>query len=197
MQPSRGPARPAHMLRVVRAFAALSLALGLSAVPLTTVQACSCVPSALPDAAVAADVAFVGTSLGSTPAGRDEMGERVITTWVVERSRDPIDGSRIDVGSHADSGANCGISFADGERWLVLADSALGALITSGCAQNRILDGADAEAEAVIAELLTEVPRAEEPGPAPIEIPAPVIGIGLAAIVVVAASIVAFRRERS
>jgi hypothetical protein len=184
------------MLRVVRALAALSLAMGMSAVPLTTVRACSCAGGELSDAVMAADVAIVATSQGSRPSGSDWMGEHVVTTWVVERSRDPIESSRVDIGSHADSGANCGVSFAAGERWLVLADSAPGALVTSGCALNRRLDGGDAEADAVIAELLTEVPDPEEPAGAALEIPASIIGVGLVAIVVVAASVLGFRRER-
>lgn len=185
------------MLRIVRALAALSMALILSSVPLTTVTACSCAMTTLPDAIRAADVAIVGSTLSTAGAGEDEIGERVLTTWAVERSRDPMEGSRIGIESWRDSGANCGIGFADGERWLVLAYSELGALTTNGCLQNRRLDGGDPEAEAAIAELLTEVPSAQEPAAAPVEIPAPIIGIVLAAFAVVAASIVAFRRERS
>ena len=177
------------MVRVVRALAALSMALTVSSVPLATVSACSCAMAALPDAIRAADVAIVGSTLSSAPAGKDEIGDRVLTTWAVERSRDPIEGSRIGIESWHDSGANCGISFADGERWLVLAYSEGGALTTNGCLQNRHLDGSDLEAEAAIAELLTEVASAEDPAAAPVEIPAPIIGIALAAFVVVAASV--------
>jgi hypothetical protein len=152
--------------------------------------------SALPDAIREADVAIVGSTLGTAAAGKDALGDRVLTTWAVERSRDPIE-ARIGIESWRDSGANCGISFADGERWLVLAYSEAGALTTNGCLQNRHLDGGDLEVEAAIAELLTETPSAEERAAAAVEIPAPIVGIVLAAFVVVAASIIAFRRERS
>lgn len=196
MQPVATLRRPARMFRVVRAVAALSMALILSSVPLASVSACSCAMTTLPDAIRAADVAIVGSTVGADAAGRDEMGERVLTTWAVERSRDPMEGSRIGIESWRDSGANCGISFADGERWLVLAYSEFGALTTNSCLQNRRLDGSDPEAEAAISELLTEVPSAEEAAAAPLEIPTPIIGIGLTALAVVAASIIAFRRER-
>jgi hypothetical protein len=183
------------MVRIVRVLAALSIALTLSSVPLATVSACSCAMATLPDAIRAADVAIVGSTLSTAAAGKDEIGDRVLTTWAVERSRDPIDGSRIGIESWRDSGANCGIGFADSERWLVLAYSEFGALTTNGCLQNLRLDGSDPDAEAVIAELITEVPSAEEPAAAPVEIPAPIIAIGLTALVVVVASVIAFRRE--
>jgi hypothetical protein len=173
------------------------MALTLSSVPLVTVNACSCAVATLPDAIRAADVAIVGSTLSTAAAGTDELGDRVLTTWAVERSRDPIEGSRIGIESWRDSGANCGIGFADGERWLILAYSEVGALTTNGCLQNRRLDRGDPEAEAVIAELLTEVPSSEEPAAAPVEIPIPIIGIALAGLVVLAASTLAFRRERS
>ena len=193
MQPNPTLGRPARMVHVARALAALSLALSLSAVPIAVVQACSCASSPLPEAILTADLAIVGTSTGSMPIGRDEMGERVLTTWIVESSRDPIEGARVDIQSWSDSGANCGISFAEGERWLVLAYSEFGALTTNSCLQNRRLNEGDAEAEAAIAELVTDVPSGEQVA-APVEVPVPVIGILAAVVLIGAASVLAFRR---
>ena len=181
------------MLRVGRALAALSLALALGSVPLARASACSCEISELPDAISTAEIAIVGTSEGSVEVGRNEMGERVQTTWTVERSRDPVLAPSLRVESWRDSGANCGISFAAGERWLVLAYRGDATLETNGCMQNRRLDGSDPEAEAVVAELLTEVSVPEQAAEGP-QIPAPLLGIALVALLVGAASLLAFRR---
>ena len=84
------------------------MALTLSSVPLVTVNACSCAMATLPDAIRAADVAIVGSTLSTAAAGTDELGDRVLTTWAVERSRDPMEGSRIGIESWRDSGATAG-----------------------------------------------------------------------------------------
>lgn len=194
MEPASALRRPERMLRLVRALAALSLALGLSAVPLATVTACSCAMSELPDAILAADVAIVGTVEGSVDLGRNDMGERVQTTWRVERSRDAI-GTPLRLESWGDSGANCGISFAAGERWLVLAYRGDSALETNSCMQNRRLDGSDPEGEAVIAELVTETPSTDQETTS--AVPAPIIAMALAVLLVGAASVIAFRRAES
>jgi hypothetical protein len=120
------------MIHAVRALGALSLAVALSAVPIATVSACDCAFTELREAIDSAEQAIVGTSGGSVEVGRNETGERVQTTWTVERSRDAI-GPSLRVESWRDSGANCGISFAAGERWLVLAYIGESTLETNGC----------------------------------------------------------------
>jgi hypothetical protein len=62
-----------------------------------------------------------------------------------------------------------------------------------GVMPNRRLDGNDPEAEALVAELLTEIPSDGEVEPAPL-LPLPIIGIAVAAVLVAVASVFAFRR---
>ena len=180
---------------LARALAALSFAVAVTAVPLATVSACSCAMSDLPDAIQSAELAVVATSVSVQPMGKGEIGDRLVTTWNVERSRDPLDVNEIQIESFADSGANCGISFGTDERWLVLAYAAEGgALETNGCMQNRRLDGSDPDAEALISELLTETPSGT-PAEAGIDVPTPILVIGAAVVLLGAVSALAFRRS--
>ena len=194
-EPARAARRPEGMRRLVRPLAAFAFSVGLSSVPLATVSACSCAMTEFGEAIRTADVAIVGTPVGSTPLGKGDVGEQLLTTWSVERSRDPVEASRVDIRNWADSGANCGISFGMNERWLVLAYAADGGLETNGCMQNRRLDGSDPDAEAVIATALTEVPAGDGSGQAGIDIPGPILAIVATAIVLGAVSVLAFRRS--
>jgi hypothetical protein len=190
--------RPLGVHRLVRALAALSFSVAVTAVPLATVSACSCAMSELPEAIRSADLAVVATSVAVEPRGNGDLGDRVATTWDVERSRDPLDASRVSIESWADSGANCGISFAVEERWLVLAYAGDGGVLeTNGCMMNRRLDGSDPEGEALIAEALTEVPTSEPVQEAGINVPTPVFVIGGAVVLLAAVSALAFRRSPS
>lgn len=181
------------MPRIVRPLAALAFSLGLSSVPLATVSACSCAMTPFGEAIRMADVAIVGTAVESTPLGNGDGNDRLLTTWTVERSRDPVEAPLIDIRTWADNGANCGISFGGDERWLVLAYAGDGGLETNGCMQNRRLDGSDPEAEAMIAEALTEVPLSDG-SVEDIVIPGPVLAILATAVVLGAVSVLAFRR---
>jgi hypothetical protein len=196
MQPTQPFWRHARMLRLARALAALSLAGALSVVPLATVSACSCAMSELPQAIQTADLAIVATSISVEPLGKGEMGERLATTWDVERSRDPLDARLVSIESWADGGANCGISFGTNERWLVLAYRGDSALETNSCMLNRRLDGSEPDTEALITEMLMETPSAAaaESG---IDIPIPILAIAGAVVLVGAVSVVAFRRAEA
>jgi hypothetical protein len=181
--------------RLVRAIAALSFSVAVTAIPLATVSACSCAMSELPEAIQTADLAVVATSVAVEPRGKGEIGDRLATTWDVERSRDPLAAGRISIESWADSGANCGMSFGVDERWLVLAYAGdAGVLETNSCMQNRRLDGSDPEAEALVLEALTETPSIApaEAGP---DIPTPIFVIGGAVVLLGAVSVLAFRRS--
>jgi hypothetical protein len=184
--------------RLWRALAALALVLGVSAVPIATVMACDCMFTELPDAVRDADVAFVGTLAGSSeaaPAIDRGLPPEQTWTWTVERSRDPIDATRVDVVAWEDDGANCGVSFATNERWLVLGYLEDGRLLTNSCMRNQRLDGSDPDGEAIIASLIT-APVESSPSEAGIQVPAPVLvatGMALALVVVGA---VAFRTRR-
>ena len=183
------------MHRPIRILQAAAVAMLLTAVPIASASACSCAMTELDQAVNEATVAFVGYPVSVEPAPRTEIGETVLTTWAVERSRDPIGADTIAVRSWVDSGANCGISFAADERWLVLAYESDGVLETNGCNQNRRLDGSDPEGEAAIASMLTVVPEAQPAAQDAVAIPTAVVALGAAALLVVAVSLLAFRRR--
>ena len=184
--------------RFWRALAALALVLGVSAVPAATVSACDCMFTELPDAVRDADVAFVGTVAGrSAPASAIDRGlpPEQTWTWNVERSRDPLESARVEVVAWEDDGANCGVSFATDERWLVLGDLEDGRLLTNSCMRNQRLDGSDPDGEALIATLVS-VPVDSSPADSGIQVPAPVlVATGMAVVLGVVAA-VAFRTRR-
>ena len=179
----------------LRLLQALLLAIGLAAVPVATVMACSCAMTDFNEAVSTADVAIVGTAVSAEAAGNDEFGEgALLTTWEVTRSRDPLGTASIAIRSVNDSGANCGISFGSGERWLVVAYRGEQGLETNGCMHNRRLDGSDPEMERAVASMLPEVEAVApevEPG---LQVPAPIIGLVAAGLLIGIASLVAFRR---
>ena len=178
-------------LSVVGLVQAGILAIGVSVIPLATVTACSCAMRELEEAIATADIAIVGTAVRVEPFGRDDIGEAVMTTWAVEGSRDAVATAELPIRSVADTGANCGASFAVGQRWLVLAYGSEGTVETNGCMQNRRLDTEDAEAEAAIAELLTVTPEPEAAAAAPVEL----LGIAGGLLLVGLVSFVVFRRD--
>jgi hypothetical protein len=184
------------MPNLMRALLAMVTALLLTAVPIATVSACSCAMSDFNQAVGEADVAFVGRPISVEAAPRNDIGETVLTTWEVERSRDPIPAGTVAIRSWSDSGANCGISFATDERWMVLAYASEGALETNGCMQNRRLDGSDPDGEATIASLLPVVATPTAVEDEEFAIPLPVVGVAAATLLLVAVSLLAFRRQR-
>ena len=179
-------------LRLVQA---AILAIGVSIIPLATVSACSCAMQDLDEAIASAEVAVVGTVASVEPTGKADLGDGMLTTWTLTGSRDPVPTGSLAIHSVKDSGANCGITFAVNERWLVLAYRGEQGLETNGCMLNRRLDGGDPEAEALITEAMEPVTaetQVEDPGP---QVPMPIIGLGAAALLVALVSLVAFRRS--
>jgi hypothetical protein len=170
------------------------LAVGLVVVPLERAAACDCALIELPDAIGDADVAFVGTLVTHVPGG-DNFGFAPLDEWhwSVERSRDAGSDATITINAAADDGANCGVTFATGERWLVIASIQQGLLQTSGCHPNQRMDGSAPEAEALVTELLAhEIGSAESGAP---DLPMPML-LALGAVVVVGAvGLAAFRRS--
>jgi hypothetical protein len=121
----------------------VALALGLTAVPLATVQACSCAPVGGPEevAAQAArdgGVAFIGTVVDAAPApGPDGFGPVVGYAFEVEHASVPISAAVIEVRALDDGGgASCGFTFGRGESWFVSAYEQEGALHTGLCNGN-------------------------------------------------------------
>ncbi len=133
------------------------------------VAACSCMEQTLADAVRGADVAFVGTLAGTdrpVPEAMQPGMEEIVWTWDVERSRDKIDTTQIQLAAWPDDGANCGVSFSLGERWLVIAHQSEGRLSSSSCSMNQLMDGSQPDVEAQIADMVTVVSAAEPGEPA-------------------------------
>jgi hypothetical protein len=186
---------------MIRWISAVALVIGLSAVLVARVAACSCAMTALPAAIGEADVAFVGTLQGTDQAAMPLPPvpfEEASWTWAVERSRDPIDTASISIIAWPDDGANCGVAFANEERWLVLGllDES-GRLATNGCMANHRMDGEDPETEASIEALLTETAEAGPPQAPGLEVPTPILVVFAGAIALALVSVVAFGRDRS
>lgn len=190
---------------MIRLAVALVLLASMGAVAPARVVACRCAWTELPEAVAEADVAFVGTLLGGSAQGNraGPAQQPILTTWSVERSRDPLDTDRIEIATWPDDGANCGTAFGAGERWLLLAykvengrEAGENGLETNGCMRNHRLDGGDPESEAIIEELLTvPVTASATPPNAGIDVPVPLL-IGLGGLLAIGlASVLAFRRR--
>ena len=187
--------RPGGMPRLLRSFLAVAAALAFTAVPLVTVHACSCMELSLEQAVQDADLAVVGTLVRVDVAGAPgDLQQPVAMHWSIERSRDPLEVSEATIGGWRDDGANCGVAMEVGQRWLVLASLGENGLETNGCMQNRLLVADDPGSEAVVEAM---VPLAGTPQPAPAEttVPLPIIGAGVAVVLVAGLSLLAFRRR--
>ena len=124
------------------------------------VAACSCMEQTLAEAVRGADVAFVGTLAGTDrpiPAAMQPGMEEIVWSWDVERSRDGTESPQIQLAAWPDDGANCGVSFGLGERWLVIAHQSEGRLSSSSCSMNQLMDGSQPDVEAQIADMVTIV----------------------------------------
>ncbi len=149
----------------------LAVAMGMAIAVSTParVAACSCMEQTLAEAVRGADVAFVGTLAGTDqaiPAAMQPGMSEIVWTWDVERSRDPTETAQLQLAAWPDDGANCGVSFGLGERWLVIAHQSEGRLSSSSCAMNQLMDGTQPDVEAQIVGMVTVVPAAEPGEPA-------------------------------
>jgi hypothetical protein len=149
-----------------------ALALGLTAVPLATVQACSCAMIGGPDDVAAqavrdGGVAFIGTVVDAAPAPADPdgFGGMVGYAFELERASVPISAAVIEVRALDDGGgASCGFTFGRGETWFVSAYEQDGALHTGLCNGNtRLGDLAQDDADRLREILLPVEPDADPP----------------------------------
>lgn len=172
----------------------LLVAIGMLAVPVQRAAACDCALIDMPDAIRDADVAFVGRLEDRVPGG-DNFGFPPLDEWrwSVERSRDAGLEATIVVNAAVGDGANCGVMFGTGERWLVIASVHQGLLQTNGCQPNQQMDGSAPDAEALVAELLAyEAGSTQDRG---LDLPMPVLLVLGAVVAVGGIGFVAFRRS--
>lgn len=161
---------------------ALTFGLSVSAMSVAHVVACSCAGGSVPEQVKAASIAFVGTVVdhreSDTVSGID--GNLVEYAFRVERATAPT--SEITLVSVSGSEASCGVTFGQGEQWLVVvpprADMGDMAADTHLCAGNTRTHQLQPHEIGAVEPLLTVAPT-----------PAPVSGdpIGPPAIAVAAA----------
>ena len=183
------------MPRLFRPFLAVAAALAFTAVPTVSVMACSCMETSVEQAVAEADLAIVGTLLAVQAPPAEALDQPMAMEWAIERSRDALDVDRATIIGWPDNGANCGVSFEVGERWLVLASMTDGGLETHGCLPNRPLEADDPESAAIV-DAMTPVGSSATPEPAESgELPLPLIGGGAALALLAVLSALAFRRR--
>ena len=200
MQPVRHPRRPRRMW--LRAALGLLLALCLLAAPVSIVHACSCAflggPVDMARQAIAdAEVAFIGTVVGSQPAPPDPdgFGPVVRYAFAVERATVQVD-DLLEVRALDDGGgASCGFTFGTDETWFVTTYQQDGVLQTGLCNGNMELETlADADRERITAMLTAQPvsnPDSDIGGAGWV----PVVGIAVAALAVGGTMVFAFRKD--
>jgi len=131
----------------LRVIAALAIVIGVSAVPIAQVAACSCTPMVPAEAAAMADAAFTGTVVREEPAAGDLAGPepmgQIAYTFAVDGIAKGDVAAETTVLAGGDS-AGCGMSFAANERWLIFA-SADGARLSTGLCSGNVPLAADEE----------------------------------------------------
>jgi len=180
------------------------LALGMLAVPVVSVQACSCAflggTMDVVDAAIAgSDLAFIGTVVDKAvePADADgfDHAPMVRYAFAVERSTIPV-AQVVEVRALDDGGGgSCGFTFGLDETWFVATYEQDGVLHTGLCSGNvetrTLADGERGQ----IAAMLTAEPA---PSPAPATNGStlfPVAGVVLGVLVLGAVTVLLFRRD--
>lgn len=143
-----------------------------------------------------ADLAVVATLVAVQAPPPDNFDQPMSMEWAIERSRDPLEVDRATIIGWPDNGANCGVSFEVGSRWLVLASMTDVGLETHGCLPNRPLDADDPESAAIV-EAMTPVGGSTPPDTeqAAAELPVPLLVGGAALLLLAGLSLLAFRRR--
>ncbi len=189
---------------IARVLAALVLAIGLSAVPLSIARACSCMDPGGPAQIIeAAELAFIGTVVNAEEVGDGPFGPgapMVRYAFDVERASAPISSDVVHVEALDDGGgASCGFTFGVGERWFVSAAAAPGdaALTTWLCNGNIRMDQLGADGADEVLALLPVEPIASPAGSeSGFDVPGPVVTGGLGVLALIGVSFIAFRRDR-
>ena len=202
MQPVSILSRPGGMPRIRHAarFAmAIALALAVTTVPISQVAACSCGFPGYQEAIAAADVAFIGTVVakGEPPLFGGDPMQTAPHAFAVTRSKTQMS-SPFELEVAAGGGASCGLDMSVGEEWVVIASEWEGRLRTDLCTGSALATDLDPAELARIEDALSLNDPAvdSEEQSSPLDIPAPVIGILAAALLIGAAGFVAFRHGR-
>ena len=161
----------------IRTLLALGFGLMVAALPISQVAACSCGVGETADVIRRAQLAFVGTVADQRDTGRqnpfgDEMREYA---FMVERSTLPTDEIATIVAGR--SGPSCGITFANGEEWLVISRRTAEGLETNLCSGNLRMSDIGEDERAAIIDMMPSAPSAtpgaaevpSEPSEAPAE----------------------------
>lgn len=178
----------AALHRLLRTVMTLCFALAVAAVPTSQVAACRCVAGAPAAMAANADAAFSGTVVDlQHPPVDPGTADQVIATFAVDSVAHGVLGDRVPVIAFVGE-ASCGMEFALEERWLIIADRDGAMLRTGLCDGGSRLDIGQAP------------PLAMQPvSPSGVAEPVAVIPlvVGAAAVLLVLASLLAFRRART
>jgi hypothetical protein len=193
------PARPV-VRRFTRLLTALAAAIGLTWLPVATVDACTCLGWTFPQSIRAADIAFTGTVSDVETDFGVAAWETTRVSFGVARSKDELATPFI-VDTPVGSSASSGLDMAVGQEWLVLAHVDDGGRPqTNLCTGSTVLAALD---EPTLQIVMNEL--AAEPMPADAEVsdagwasnvPLPVLVAGAGALVILAASALAFRKPR-
>lgn len=184
--------------RLATVLTGLALALALVLVPAARVAACSCAMGETTDAIRAADLAFVGTVVDQrSTGGRPDLGDEEIEyAFAVDRASIPT--PTITTVRAGNGGASCGITFARGESWLIIAQFGDGGPQTSLCAGNRTWADLGEEERQAVTDLLAAAPTDAAPesdeGADLGGLAVPVFGIA-ALLLLAGVGWLAFRRE--
>lgn len=175
------------LARARRGLMAALVAGALSAVPVSTALACSCMQATIPQSMEFADIAFIGTTKAVEAPPPGDMVNTADPIHYAFEVDSIYKGDVFDaeiVASSAMDGASCGTSFGIEERWLVFANVQEGEIWTGLCSGNVHLMDEEIET-ATLAEL--GEPVAE---PEPVAAEAAGFEVPLALIVAIAAGVV-------
>ena len=201
MQPARTPTR---LSRHMKLLVAALFAVGLAGLPIAQVAACSCAQATPEQAAEFADAVFAGTVVHEQPVGAETgpvgamaatlpapapFGQIVYTFEVDGVAKGPI-GAQVDVLAGGD-GVSCGMSFGLNERWLIFTTWD-GAMHSTGLCSGNVTLEAGAEAP-----LPLTAPTGGDVAPESAGLPVAVLVLVGIIGVVVAVSVLAFRRGSS
>ena len=178
----------------LRLLAAFAIVIGISAVPIAQLAACSCLALGPEEAAQMADVVFAGSVVGEEVGAADPaapMAAPVRYTFAVDGVAKGEVGGEVAVVAGGDS-AMCGMTFTMNDRWLVFGTVQDGSLTTGLCSGNLPLQPDEDPPMALYA------PTASDPGAWGGGVPIGVI-LPIAAVVAIAgvAGLIFWRADRS